>query len=383
MSSGPSVSAARTAGSFPRPPLRQSVAPAVSRRQLQVVLVAPPYFDVPPKAYGGTEAVVADLVDALAARGHSVALVGAGKSDTAAKFIPVWERTVPERLGQSYPEVVHAAVVRRVIERLAVTDGVDVVHDHTLAGPLNAPVYAALGAPTVVTTHNPVDEDLYRYYQALGEDLHLVAISNRQCSLAPDLNWVEVVHNALQVDDWPFQARKDDYVLFLGRFHPDKAPHLALDAAHAAGVPLILAGTCTEPAQKEYFEREVRPRLTDRDRLVGLVDVQTKRNLLAGARCLLFPIRWEEPFGMVVIEAMACGTPVVALRAGSVPEVIVDGVTGLIRDEPDELVEALADVHHIDPAACRTHVAEHFSLNDFGAGYEAAYLRALEKLKPP
>ena len=347
-----------------------------------MVLVAPPYFDVPPKAYGGIETVVAGLADALVERGHLVALMGAGQPGTLARFVPVWDRTMPERLGQAYPEVMHAAAVRRAIERLAVTDGVDVVHDHTVAGPLNAPAYAALGLPTVVTVHNRVDDDLYRYYRALGEDVHLVAISDRQRSLASDLNWSGTVHNALRVDDWPFQARKDDYALFLGRFDPDKAPHLALDAAHAAGVPLVLAGNCTEPVQKKYFEREVQPRLTDRDHLFGLADAQAKRKLLAGARCLLFPIRWEEPFGMVVIEAMACGTPVVALRAGSVPEVVVDGVTGLIRDEPDELVGALADVRGIDPAACRAHVAEHFGLDGLGAGYEAAYLRALENTGP-
>ncbi|QFZ24094.1 glycosyltransferase family 4 protein [Saccharothrix syringae] len=345
---------------------------------LRVALVAPPYFDVPPKAYGGVEAVVADLADALVARGHSVTLLGAGEPGTAARFVPVWERTVPERLGEPFPEVAHAAAVRRELERLAVAEGLDVVHDHTLAGPLNAPALAALGVPTVVTVHGPVDEDLHRYYRALGEDVHLVAISDRQRALAPDLNWTATVHNALRLRDWPFRARKEDYALFLGRFHPDKAPHLALEAAHAAGVPLVLAGKCAEPVEKEYFEREVRPRLTDRDHVFGVADATAKRELLANARCLLFPIRWEEPFGMVMIEAMACGTPVVALRAGAVPEVVADGVTGLVRDHPDELVEALREVRALDPAACRAHVAEHFDVDRLGAGYEAAYRRALE-----
>ncbi|MFI9818206.1 glycosyltransferase family 4 protein [Saccharothrix variisporea] len=349
-----------------------------ARRALRVALVVPPYFDVPPKAYGGVEAVVADLADALVARGHAVTLVGAGEPGTKARFVPVWDRTVPERLGEPYPEVMHALAARRAVERLIAEDGVDVVHDHTFGGPLNAPRFAELGVPTVATVHGPVDADLRRYYRALGRDVHLVAISDRQRELAPELNWVGTVHNALRVADWPFQESKEDYALFLGRFHPDKAPHLALDAAHAAGLPVVLAGKCAEPVEKAYFEAEVKPRLTERDHVFGVADATEKRKLLAAARCLLFPIRWEEPFGMVMIEAMACGTPVVALRAGAVPEVVVDGVTGLVRDHPDELVQALHDVRDLDPAACREHVAEHFGAEALGAGYEAAYLRALE-----
>jgi glycosyltransferase involved in cell wall biosynthesis len=346
--------------------------------RLRVVLVAPPYFDVPPREYGGVETVVADLADALVARGHEVVLVGAGRPGTAARFVPVWERTIPERLGQPYPEVAHPLLVRRAVEDLAADGRIDVVHDHTLGGPLNAPVYSALGAATVATVHGPVDADLRRYYRALGPEVHLVAISDRQRALAPDLNWAGRVHNALRVADWPFQPDKAGYALFLGRFHPDKAPHLALDAAHAAGIPLVLAGKCAEPAERDYFEQQVRPRLTGSDQLFGMADARAKRTLLAGARCLLFPARWEEPFGMVMIEAMACGTPVVALRAGSVPEVVADGVTGVIADDPAQLPAALELAADLDPAACRSHVAERFHVEGMAAGYEAAYLRALQ-----
>nr|WP_279630552.1 MULTISPECIES: glycosyltransferase family 4 protein [Amycolatopsis] len=344
-------------------------------RPLRVAMVVPPYFDVPPKAYGGVEAVVADLADALVDRGHQVTLIGAGRPGTKARFVPVWDRTVPELLGEPYPEVIHAIAARRAVQRLAATEGVDVVHDHSLAGPLNAPAY---GVPTVATVHGPVGEDMARYYAELGDDVHLVAISNRQRELAPGLNWIGTVHNALRLADWPYQSEKDDYALFLGRFHPDKAPHLALEAAHRAGLRLVLAGKCAEPIEKEYFEREVRPRLTENDHVFGVADATAKRELLAKARCLLFPIQWEEPFGMVMIEAMACGTPVVALRSGAVPEVVVDGVTGLVRDHPADLAQALRDVRHLDPAKCRAHVAEHFDVGGLGAGYEAAYRRAVE-----
>jgi glycosyltransferase involved in cell wall biosynthesis len=342
-------------------------------RKLRVAMIVPPYFDVPPSAYGGVEAVVADLTNALVARGHEVTVVGAGRPGTSADFLPVWERTIPERLGDPFAEVTHAAVTRKAVERLADCHGLDMVHDHTVAGPLNARHYATMGLPTTVTVHGAVADDVDRFYQAVGADTHLVAISRRQRALAPGLNWVATVHNALRIDDWPYRDRKEDYALFLGRFHPDKGPHLALDAAHAAGVPLVLAGKCAEPEEKQYFEKEIRPRLTGTDQVVGVADAVRKRELLAGARALLFPVRWEEAFGMVMIEAMACGTPVVALRAGSVPEVVADGITGLIRDEPEELAQALLDAAAVSPAACREHVALRFNESAMAAGYEAAY----------
>ena len=340
---------------------------------LRIVLVAPPYFDVPPTGYGGVEAVVADLADALVARGHQVTLLGAGRAGTAARFVPLWDRTLPDRLGQPYPEVMNALKVRRAVACIAAADGIDIVHDHTFAGPLNAPAYRGLGITTVVTVHGPIDDDLYPYYRELGDEVGLIAISDRQRELAPDLNWVGRVHNALRVQDWPFRADKQDYALFLGRFAPYKGAHLAVRAAHEAGIPLVLAGKCEEPAEKAYFEQEVRPLLTDSDHFFGPADAVSKRKLLAGARCLLFPVLWEEPFGMVMIEAMACGTPVVALRGGAVPEVVIDGVTGLIRDRPAELPAAIERAASLDPAACRRHVAANFGVAQFGSGYEQIY----------
>ncbi|WP_117208452.1 glycosyltransferase family 4 protein [Allorhizocola rhizosphaerae] len=348
-----------------------------NHQSLRVALVAPPYFSVPPAAYGGVEAVVADLADALVERGHRVTLIGAGQCHTRARYLPVWEKTIPEGLGHPLPEVLHAAASLRAVQQLACADGLDVVHDHTLAGPLNAPAYGALRLPTVVTMHGPVDPARQRLFALLGRDVHLVAISDRQRHLAPGLNWVGTVHNALRVQTWPFRASKEDYALFLGRFDPDKGPHLALDAAHEAGLPLVLAGKCAEPRERAYFEREIRPRLGARDTYVGEADAVAKRELLAGARCLLFPVQWEEPFGMVMIEAMACGTPVVALRAGSVPEVVVDGVTGFVLDDPSELVPALQRVGEINPHACRWHVVENFSAEQLAVGYEAAYGTAM------
>jgi glycosyltransferase involved in cell wall biosynthesis len=353
---------------------------ALPGQRLRIALVAPPYYDVPPSAYGGIEAVVADLADALVARGHEVTLFGAGKPGTAARFVRLWDRTVPELLGTPFPELVHAVKVRRAVERLAATDGVDVVHDHTLAGPLNAVAFRELGLPLVITAHGPVHCGMHSFYHGLGDEVSLVAISDHQRALAPDLNWVGRVHNALRIDDWPFRAEKDDYALFLGRFTADKGADLALRAAHQAEVPLVLAGRCTEPGELAYFRDTVRPLLGADDYLFGEVDAIAKRTLLAGARCLIFPVQWEEPFGMVMIEAMACGTPVVALGRGAVPEVIVDEVTGFVCDDPGGLAELIQRAALIDASACRRHVAAKFAVEQLGSGYERIYRRALRAL---
>lgn len=353
------------------------------KRPLHIVLVAPPYFDIPPTGYGGVEAVVATLADELVERGHQVTLLGAGRPGTKARFIPLWDEVQTRRLGEPYPEIVHAFKAWRVIEALHAEQPVDIVHDHTFAGPGNAAAYRALGIPTVVTVHGPVDAEMHEYYRAFDDSVRLVAISDRQRELAPDLNWIARVHNAIRPDEWPFRTEKLDYALFLGRYAPYKGPHLALEAAHAAGLRLILAGKCNEPPEHAFFDEFVRPLLGPDDDVFGEADAVAKRQLLAGARCLLFPIQWEEPFGIVMIEAMVCGTPVIALRGGAVAEVVEHGVTGWICESPDELPAAIARIGEIDPRACRERVEKLFATAAFARGYEDAYYRAASTARVP
>jgi glycosyltransferase involved in cell wall biosynthesis len=342
----------------------------VAPRPLRIAVVAPPYFSVPPHAYGGVEAVVAGLVDTLVSHGHHVTLVAAGRNGTRAQeFVQTWADPPAHLLGGSIGEVINAA---RVLAGLRL-DSVDLVHDHTLAGPLLA---ASRRVPTVVTVHGPLDE-LVDVYRPLGRTVQLVAISRAQTRQAPELNWVGAVPNGIDVDSFPFRSRKDDYVLFLGRHHPTKAPHLAIAAAKAAGVRILLAGKCNEKVEHEYYEREIRPRLGDDVIDVGVADAARKRRLLAGARCLVFPVCWDEPFGLVMTEAMACGTPVVALARGAVPEVVAHGRTGFVVDRPDELAAAILRTHELDPAECRAWVGERFSLEAMSRGYERVYRTVL------
>lgn len=345
---------------------------------LRIAVVAPPWFEVPPSGYGGTESVVAGLVDQLAARGHHVVLLASGRRLTrAAEFRQVYAEPPTALLGEPLPEVIHAAEVARLLDGAEV----DVVHDHSLAGPLLA---RSRAVPTVVTMHGPSDDPSQaRYYAALGRDIRLVAISASQRRLAPDLPWCATVHNALDVATFPFRAQKDDFVLWLGRFCTAKGPELAIAAARRAGLRIVLAGKANEPAERRYLATQVEPLLGPGAEYVGEAGAELKRELLSRARALVLPLRWHEPFGMVMVEAMACGTPVVALRRGSVPEVVDHGRTGVVVEAPEELPAALHAAADLDPADCRRWVHERFDLPVMAAGYERVYREAVtERLRP-
>ncbi|MEV1199864.1 glycosyltransferase family 4 protein [Microbispora rosea] len=329
---------------------------------LHIGMVAPPWYDVPPRTYGGIEAVTAALVRGLRARGHRVTVIGAGREVD----LRTYDEPPSDRIGESFPEVVHAAEAARLLHGL----DVDIVHDHSLAGPLTA---AGRLVPTVVTCHNDVSGELGDYYRSLGGDVSLVAISAAQRAHAPDLNWVGRVHNALDVAAWPFRERKDDWVLWLGRLSPDKGAHLAIEAARAAGRRILLVGRRAERAEHAYFRERVEPLLGPGVEYLGEADGALKNDLFSRARCLVLPLLWDEPFGMVMIEAMACGTPVVALRRGAAPEIVVDGVTGYVRDTPGELPAAIEAVSALDPHAVRDRVVRHFDVPVMVGGYERVY----------
>jgi glycosyltransferase involved in cell wall biosynthesis len=343
-----------------------SAAVPLGEEPLRIAMVAPPWYEVPPHGYGGVEALCGALVEMLLLRGHDVTLIGAGEPGTAARFLRTYQEPQYERLGQVMPELVHAAAVNRLLA----SGDFDVIHDHTASGPLTA---AVRRAPTVVTVHGPVDGELGDFYQSLGDAIHLVAISDAQRRCRPSLAWAATVHNSVRVEQFPYQARKGSYVLWLARFCQEKGPELAVKACREAGLPLVLVGKCSEPAERSYLADVVRPLVSPDVEIVLNADRERILELLAGARCLLLPLRWAEPFGMVMIEAMACGTPVVALDSGSVPEIVQPGVTGLICADTAELPEALHAVTTISAGACREHVRRSFSAELMAERYEQVY----------
>jgi len=338
-------------------------------------MVAPPWYPIPPQGYGGIEWMMAWLAEALIDRGHDVTIIGVGEQQTRATLIPTFAEPQWPRLGDALVEFVHAAEVDRILDDLAADLAVDVVHDHSGAGPLST---RHRNAPTVLTAHGPADHrDLGRYYQLLATDAALVAISHTQRDSAPGLPWAGTVHNAIPVDEFPFQGPKDDFCLFLGRMSPEKAPDLAIKAARAAGCPIVLAAKCNERDEHRYFEQHIRPLLGPDAEWLGEVGTEQKKDLLRRARCLVNPIQWNEPFGIVMVEAMACGTPVVALRNGSAPELVDDAITGFLCDRPSELAWAIVRSDEIEPKLCRQHVADNFDVATMAAKYEAIYRTAI------
>jgi glycosyltransferase involved in cell wall biosynthesis len=336
--------------------------------RLRIAVVAPPWYEVPPPAYGGIEWVCSLLVQGLVARGHDVTLVAAGRDLTDARMIATFDEP-PEGLGDvggSTVELLHAARATAILADLRP----DVVHDHSLAGPLMA---GTRRTRTVITAHGPVGGAVGDLYTSLPSNVSLVAISDAQRRTAPRLPWAATIHNAIPVEEYPLSLERGEFVLFLGRMSPDKGAHLAIDAAREVGIRIVVGGKCQEPVEREYFAAEIEPRLGPDVEWIGEADTQEKKDLYARARCLLVPIQWEEPFGLVMVEAMACGTPVVALRRGSVPELVVDGETGFIYEDPSGLAEGIKRADLIDPRACRRHVEERFHPRAMVAAYERVY----------
>lgn len=339
-------------------------------RPLRIAMVVPPWLSVPPPGYGGLEQVVAVLVDALAGRGHAVTLFGAGREHrTTADVVSTVPDLQFDRLGEALPELAHLARVNQLVTAA----DFDVIHDHTTIGPL---VAGRRAVPTVATVHgNPVGE----YGTVLSDTdqgVGLVAISHAQRRLNPRLPWVGTVHNAMDVRGVPSKrAPSDGPVLWLARFSPDKGPDVAIRACRAAGLPLVLAGKCNEPPERRYYQEVVRPLLGEDVTVVLDADRDAALRMLVDARCLIMPIQWEEPFGMVMVEAMATGTPVVALNRGAVPELVRPGVTGLICDREEQLPDAVREANRLDPADCVAHVEERFSTERIAIGYEEVYRR--------
>jgi glycosyltransferase involved in cell wall biosynthesis len=341
-------------------------------RPLRIAMLAPPWIAVPPPGYGGVESVVDSLTEALVRRGHAVTLFCAPGSRSSAKVVPLLEVSHPDEIERSLYEADHVARAFELIDGARGTDRFDLVHDH--CGFTALAMADRLRTPLVHTLHGPFTTATAAFYARHGHKGALVAISRAQLAGAPaGLKPLGVIPNPIAVKDWPLCEKKDDYLLWVGRMTAGKGPQRAIEAARLAGRPLVLAGV-VQPGQRAFFEREVAPHVDGKAvRFVGEVTGARKRSLFSRASALLMPIRWEEPFGMVMIEALASGTPVIAFDEGAVPEVIVNGKTGFIVADETAMAAAVQLLPDISPADCRAWVLEHCDVDAVAAAYEFAF----------
>jgi glycosyltransferase involved in cell wall biosynthesis len=338
---------------------------------LRIAQVAPLYESVPPKLYGGTERVVSYLTEALVEAGHDVTLFASGDSETSARLVPGCVRSLRLNNHECIDQLAHHFVMlEEVLDR---AEQFDILHFHV--DYLHFPLSRIAGLTHVSTLHGRLDSPdlvpLFRRYK----DMPLVSISMNQRKPLPWVNWVGNVHHGLPKDLLAPGDGCGKYLAFLGRISPEKRLDRAIEIARRVGMPLKIAAK-VDPADRAYYEREIKPLLTDPDvEFIGEITETQKREFLGNAYAYLFPIDWPEPFGLTMIESMACGTPTVAFKCGSVPEVITDGASGFLVDNVEEAVKAVEKAATFDRAACRREFETRFSdtrmMQDYVKLYES------------
>lgn len=347
---------------------------------MRVALLAPPYLSVPPKKYGGTEKIVSLLADGLVEKGHDVTLFATGDSQSRAKLISVF----PQELGNSgfkkddglLPLIHYKECLRRQKE-------FDIIHNHGQY--LAMPLCEFSQTPVVHTIHGSyypgeVPEEKRKVLEFF-KNHRFVSISDNQRGGMPDLNFVATVYNGIDTNQFKYTEKpRGDYLLWVGRIVAKKRPWEAIETAKKTGIPLVIAAAI-DPADRLYYEKEIKPHIDGKFiNYIGEINHDTSEGLYGNALCTLFPITWHEPFGLVMVESMACGTPVVAYNIGSVPEIVVHGKTGFVVEEEsglDGLAHAVREIGNIQRGDCRAHVLAHFTKEKMVGGYIEVYKRVL------
>lgn len=345
---------------------------------MRIAQLAPTYERVPPPAYGGTENVVHLLTEELVRRGHDVTLYASGDSRTSARLRSVTPQAM--RYGSIRGDLRHAEYLQLANAQACFRDAddgeFDVVHNH--AGVEGMVLAATSRTPVLTTNHNQFVPEVQSIWDAYPWAHH--SLSAASAATFPSRGALPPIHHGIDVASFTFAARPadDPYLLFLGRFMPEKGSARAIEATRRSGRKLILAGKI-DRTDADFFSNHIEPEIDDRQiRYIGEADPEAKRHLLAGAEALLFPIGWEEPFGLVMIEALACGTPVIGLRRASVPEVVDDGQTGFVVDDVDGMVDAIARLGEIDRRRCRAAAEARFDVSRMADDYERHYRHVLE-----
>ncbi|MDM9384985.1 glycosyltransferase family 4 protein [Chlorogloeopsis sp. ULAP01] len=339
---------------------------------MKIAQVAPLWERVPPPTYGGIELVVSHLTDELVRRGHEVTLFASGDSQTLARLEAVYPRAL--RLDPNVKEYTAYEMLElsQVYHRAA---EFDLIHSHVGISAL--PLASLVPTPTVHTLHGSFTEDNRNVYSHHNQQSY-VSISNAQRQI--NLNYVGTVYNGINTDDYPFvaQSQEPPYLAFLGRFSPEKGPQYAIAIAKQTGWRLKMAGK-VDVVDYKFFEREIAPQIDGQQiQYLGEINHAEKTELLGNAAITLFPITWQEPFGLVMIESMATGTPVIAINLGSVPEVVSQGVTGFVCQSYDEMATMIPKALELSRYSCRKYVENKFSVTQMVNGYEAVYEKIIK-----
>ncbi len=344
---------------------------------MRIAQVAPLHESVPPKYYGGTERIVHYLTEELIKKGHEVTLFASADSKTSAKLIPCCPQAL--RLAKNSQDRLahHILMLDKVIQR---AKEFNLIHFHI--DYLHFPLMRLINIPHLTTLHGRLDiPDLIPLYQEF-KDIPLVSISNYQQRPLPFVNWIGTVYHGLPKDLYRFYAKPGEYLAFLGRISPEKRPDRAIKIAERAGMKLLIAAKVDE-ADRQYYEGIIKPMLKSPwVEFIGEISDREKNEFLGKAYALLFPIDWPEPFGLVMIESMACGTPVIAWRCGSVPEVIEEGITGFIVESIEEAIQALEKVKDLKRILCRKAFERRFTSERMAEDYLRLYRKLIIRKRP-
>lgn len=341
---------------------------------MKIAQIAPLWIPVPPYTYGGTELIVSLLTEELVKRGHEVTLFASGDSKTSARLVPVWPKSL-WRAKLHAPHAVFTLLYKKIYE---MQNEFDIIHDHCeFYTPF---VDSLIKVPVVSTIHHPMYEEMIILFKKFPE-INYVAISKNQRKSAAGVNFVKTIYHGLPLEKYEYNEKPKDYLLWLSKITPEKGPFEAIKIAKEAGEKLILSGVIPKE-QQDFFEYRILPLIDGKQiRFVGAADFEKKIELFKNAKAFLYPIRRDEPFGLVVIESMACGTPVLSYKEGAMPELIKHEKTGFLVSDEKEMVEALKGINQINRRDCRREVKRRFGLRKMVNKYEALYRTILKETR--
>ncbi len=339
---------------------------------MKIVQIAPVWYTISSRENGNIGSVIHLLTEGLIARENNVILFASGDSDTHADLRSVFDKSPCEQIEQFFPDLLHVSNAYKN------TDGSDIIHDHS--GMIGPAIGSMAKIPVLHTLYGPATNNAKRLYISLNHGIFFNAISEYQKKCFGDLNFIDTIYNAIDTEDYPFMEDKEDYLLFLGQMNSQKGAHLAIEVAKRLNMELKLVTKIEKPQEKKFFSEYIEPNMTNKCEIIGEISHEEKTKIYAKAKCTLYPTQQPEPFDLSMIESMACGTPVIAIKEGAAPEIIFEGETGyLILNDIDEMCNAVKKIDKIYPWKCRRHVVENFSVEIMVHKYEKAYEQILNK----